>query len=141
MGLGSLFLGPIGWIAEIGSKLLDPIGNIVKSLADAKVQLANAHNDEERIHAQERVTILQNKANLMIAEAPYTRLNVIIRTAMAAIPTILIAKIMLWDKAFGQWTGGHTDALDPNLWKIVFMCYGFYFLTDVSRLVTGIWSK
>jgi hypothetical protein len=140
MGLGWLF-GPIGWIAEIGSKLLSPLGGIVKSLADAKVQLANAKNDEERIHAAERVTILQTKANLMAQEAPFSRLNIFMRTCMAAIPTILIAKVMLWDKAFGQWTHGHTDALDINLWKIVFMCYGFYFLTDVSRLITGIWSK
>ena len=128
-------MGPLAWIFSIGSKLLNPLGNIIGAIPDANVQLANAKSEEERIHANERIVVLQSKANLMAAEAPFTRLNVFVRTALAAAPTLVITKLLVWDKALGQWTGGHTDALDPNLWKIIFMCYGFYFLADVSRVI------
>jgi hypothetical protein len=50
--------------------------------------------------------------------------------------SILIGKVLVWDKALGQWTGGRTDALDPNLWQVVMVVLGFYFLSEtVSRVL------
>lgn len=42
-----------------------------------------------------------------------------VRPALGWIVVLLVGKILLWDKAFGQWTGGSTDPLDTNLWWVV----------------------
>ena len=36
---------------------------------------------------------------------------------MGLCAAILVAKLLVWDLAFGQWTGGHTDKLsDQAFW-------------------------
>jgi hypothetical protein len=49
---------------------------------------------------------------------------------------------LIWDKALGDWTGGHTDALDPNLWQVIMATVGFYFLyegaVNTARILKGV---
>jgi hypothetical protein len=49
-------------------------------------------------------------------------------------------KLYVYDKALGQWTGGHTDALDPNLWTVVTATIGFYFLYEGAINATRIFK-
>jgi len=55
---------------------------------------------------------------------------------------IFVGKLLLWDKAFGQWTGGTTDALDVNLWWIVqtiIIAYmGGRTVEKVAEKITGV---
>lgn len=113
--------------------LINPISGIVKDIADAKVQLAKAETDEERVHAQERIGTLQARRDVMVAEAggPYGWINAMMRGLLALGPTVLLLKIFIYDKALGQWTDGSTDALDPNLWQVVTVVLGFYFLDSI----------
>ncbi len=38
-----------------------------------------------------------------------------------------------FDKALGQWTQGRTDALSPELWQVVMVVVGFYFLYEAFK--------
>jgi len=134
---GFLTGGPIGAVAGFVGDLLAPVNGIIKSLADAKVQLKNAENDEQRIFQQERINALNAKMNLQLGEAPFTRLNAMTRTAAAAGPIIVLLKIFVWDKALGQWTGGYTDPLGEQLWQVIMVVLGFYFVSDMAARVFG----
>lgn len=104
------------------------ISLIVKEIAGARVEAKNAATERERIEAEERARALEARRDLMIAEAGRSRWNMIMRGVLALPVAILIWKIMVYDKALGEWTGGRTDALDDNLWMIVSVVLGFYFL-------------
>lgn len=111
--------------------LVNPIASIVGKIADAKVELAKAQTDTERVHAQERVETLQAKRDIMIAEAggPYGWVNAWIRAGFALPFVIYNGKLVLWDKVLG-W--GSTDALSTELFQIEIACISFYFLYDIT---------
>jgi hypothetical protein len=94
--------------------LVDPISRIVGKIADAKVEHAKAQTDQERVAAEERVRTLQARRDVLVAESG-NRLNAWMR--------------------LGPITGGSTDALDDNLWKVVAAVIGFYFLYEASRFL------
>lgn len=64
-----------------------------------------------------------------------------VRPALGWIVIILLAKILLYDKALGDWTGGHTDALDPNLWNVVMVIIGGYFSSTAVERVAKIFKR
>jgi hypothetical protein len=108
--------------------LFDPISKIVAAIADAKVKLANAQTDQERIHAQERVDTLSARKDVLVAESG-TRINSLIRAGFALPFVIYNAKLVLWDKVLAL---GSTDGLSPELFQVEVACIGFYFLYDIA---------
>lgn len=108
--------------------LVDPISRIVGKVADAKVALANAQTDKDKISAQERVDTLQARKAVLIAESG-ARLNGFIRAAFAIPFVVYNAKLVLWDKVLAL---GSTDGLSPELFQIEVACIGFYFLYDIT---------
>lgn len=124
------------------------INGITKSLSDAKIASIKAVTAEEKIHADERVVTLQARRDTMIAEASSgSRLNLIMRSVIATGPASVLLKIFLWDKVIGSFVGCSaaprgtcgiftTDPLDANLWQVVSIVLGFYFLTEISVGVT-----
>ena len=64
-----------------------------------------------------------------------------VRPGIGWVILILLAKVLLYDKAFGQWTGGHTDALDANLWNVVMVVIGSYFGTAAIERVSQIFKR
>lgn len=116
--------------------MINPIERIASKIADYKIAQQNAQTDQERIHAQERISALEAKRDVLVAEANMPG-NILMRAWLAFPPSFVVAKILVWDKALGQWTGGHTDALDPNLWWLVTSVYGFYFLSKIVDRIKG----
>lgn len=114
--------------------LLNPLGAITKSIAQAYAAKQNAETDQERIQSEQQIKTLEARRDVMVAEARNPG-NVIMRGLLALPPAFVIAKILIWDKALGQWTGGHTDSISPDLWHIVMIVYGFYFLDNIVRRV------
>lgn len=113
--------------------LVDPISKIAGKIADARIAATNATTDREKIAADERVKGLEARMTVMVAEGG-SRINAFTRAALAFPVAILLWKVFVWDKSLGQWTGGRTDALSPELWHVVMVVVGFYFVTDmVSR--------
>lgn len=114
--------------------LLDPISRIAGKIAEAKVAAANAQTDQEKIAADERVKTLEARRDVLVAESGQ-KWNGRMRLFIAFGPAFCLNKIFIWDKALGGLTGGRTDALDDNLWKVVAAVIGFYFLYEASRFL------
>lgn len=117
----------------------DAITNISKSIADARIAAINAKTAEDKIAADEHVKTLEARRDVMIAEAGVSKANMYTRTFIAAPIAILLWKIFVWDKALGQWTNGRTDVLSPELWQVISVVIGFYFLYEgavgITRLI------
>ena len=63
------------------------------------------------------------------------RINRLVRALLALPVAILLWKVLVWDKALGQWTGGSTDPLSAELWQVVAVVVGFYFVTDAAARI------
>lgn len=64
-----------------------------------------------------------------------------VRPTLGWVINIFLAKVLLYDKAFGSWTGGHTDGLDPNLWSVVMVVIGSYFGVAAVERVGQIFKR
>lgn len=129
----------LSFLASLG------IGTIVRQLAAAYEAKQKAVTDVERIAADERIKTLEAKLEakraVLVAEGGLTRVNAYVRAVIGIEVAFLLGKILIWDKALGQWTGGRTDALDANLWQVVMAVVGFYFLYEAATAVTRIIRK
>lgn len=110
--------------------LFTTVNGITSAITNEKIKLAQNQTEAERIATQERIDSLQAKRDVMIAESSGSKLNAIIRAWIGGGVAFLLTKIFVWDKALGDYTGGHTDPLDPNLWQVVMTTIGFYFLYE-----------
>ena len=110
--------------------LVNPLAGLAKSIAQYKIAQANAQTDQERIHAQEMVSTLQARRDVMVAEAGsgYGWINAVMRGLLALGPMIYLNKIYIYDKVLGL---GTTDRLDDHLWNVVMAVVGFYFLYEI----------
>lgn len=130
------------------SGMFGTINHVTDALTNAKIAQMNATTDQEKIAATERVNTLTLRRDVMIAEAATTKLNVYMRFALAGCVLIILAKIFVWDKSVGPFFGcvGKyadaakiaacqmfvTDPLDDNLWHVVMVVVGFYFLSEAA---------
>jgi hypothetical protein len=110
--------------------LAGPLATIAGKILDTKAALAKAQSDDERNKLQVEMEQLNAQKSVLIAEAG-SRLNAIMRGLMAFPVVVLLWKLLIYDKAFGQWTMGHTDPLGDDLWKVVAAVIAFYFLYDI----------
>ena len=127
----------LGSVLGILTGLLDPVAKITNSITDSRLQTMRAQTDQERIAAEERTKALESRRDVLIAESG-SRINRMIRAAIALGPTIYLLKIFIWDKVFQSITHGTTDPLDANLWAVVTAVLGFYFLSEAAINVTRI---
>jgi hypothetical protein len=118
--------------------LFSTVQGITSAITNEKIHLASSQNESDRIASQERIVALQAKRDVMLAESGASRINAIIRACIGGSVAFVLAKIFVWDKALGDYTGGHTDPLDPNLWSVVMATIGFYFLYEGAVNATRI---
>lgn len=111
--------------------LADPVAKITNAIVKAKADAHNAKTEEERIAANERSAMLEKRRDVLIAEAGVSRANILVRSFLALPVGILLWKVLVYDKALGQWTAGRTDQLSPELWHVVMVVLGFYFLYEM----------
>lgn len=126
----------------------DPIEKITAAIVKARADGLNATTEQEKIASQERVSALQARRDVMIAEAPVSRINIILRAGLALAVVIIVWKLLVWDKTIGSLLGCSqapagtckiftTDPLDANQWWIVTVVIGFYFLYEGALGVTN----
>ncbi len=115
-------------VLSFALSLIDPISRIAGKIADAKVELAKAQTDQDRIKSAERVAALESRRDVMMAESG-SRINALIRAAFALPFVIYNAKLILWDKVLGL---GSTDQLSQELFYVEMACISFYFLYDIT---------
>lgn len=105
------------------------IGTIAEELRKANADRLNAQNDQQRIDADRAIAALEAKRDVLVAESN-SPINKFVRAAIAAPTIVLLWKVEVYDKALGEWTGGHTDAIPSDLWTVVTVVLSFYFVTD-----------
>lgn len=125
-------------LAGIGKAILSfftggGLKGIAAELEDAYEARLKAETDTDKLVADQRIAQIQARASVQRAEAG-SPINAFIRACIALPVAILLAKVLVYDKALGQWTGGTTDALSPELWSVVTAVVGFYFLYETVAL-------
>lgn len=115
----------IGWLLS----LINPLGRIVDKLADAHVQRANAATEQQRIAADERIKTLEARRDVILKAQsdPFERW---VRVGFSLPFVLYLWKLVVWDKLLG-W--GATDNLSPDLWAILYIVLGGYFVDTVVR--------
>jgi hypothetical protein len=114
--LGKLIATPV-----IGA-ILGPIVNGLLTAQKQRLEAAGSHEARVADLAQKSLDLDKREAevnaSIVIAEQGhwFTRC---IRPLLGLAVVVLVWKVIVYDKALGQWTGGSTDALDPKLWNVV----------------------
>lgn len=109
--------------------LINPVSAIAKQIAQYEIAKQNAQTDQARIEADKQIAALQAKQAVLVAESNSPG-NIIMRAWLAFPPSFIVAKILIWDK-----TVGGTTTLSPDLWRLIWIVYGFYFVDKiVNRL-------
>lgn len=136
----SIILGAITGLAGPIAQATTSITGLMKAKVDAKsnTELAKINSELEQVH--DRKAVLLAEAGNRIASL----LNAVQRNLMATAVSIIIWKLLVWDKVVGSYYGCtgpaardllkcdtfRTDPLDTNQWAIVGAVAGFYFLTS-----------
>lgn len=108
-------------------KLIDPISAITREIGNTRVKLAQEQNTERRIKLEGEVAALNAQQSVLIATQQFF-LNRLMRFLIAFPVAFVLWKLFIWDKALGL---GSTDALGQDLWDILKIVVGGYFLTNV----------
>jgi len=138
---------PFNLLAALPSLISGAFGtvnNITNAISNEKINARKALTEEDRIAAEERVKTLEARRDVMIEEGRGSRINMIMRAALAGCVLIVLAKLMVWDKVIGSLAGCSaapkgtcgiftTDQLDDNQWKVIMIVIGFYFLYEAVR--------
>lgn len=123
----------LGWLL----KIINPISSITKQIIDWKVKQANAQTEQERIKAEVEIATLEAQKQVLLAEQtnPFTRM---VRPLWAFAFIIYTWKVVVWDKVLG-W--GVTDPLDANMWGLMMVIAGAYFISrSAEKVVNKIWG-
>ena len=144
------FLSLIGGLPALISGMFGTINGITNAISNQKIAAINATTQEAKIAAEEQVQTLQARRDVLIAEAGSgSRINLWMRVALAIGPAAILLKVFLWDKVIGSFAGCAqappgtcgiftTDPLDANLWQVITIVLGFYFVSEVTLGVTRI---
>jgi hypothetical protein len=111
------------------------ISSITNAISNAKIAAIQATTEEAQIAANEQVATLQARRDVLIADASQSHMDIWIRSLIAVGPSVYLAKIFIYDKVLAL---GNTDPLDPNLWNVVMVVLGFYFLATASISISRI---
>lgn len=118
------------WLSIV-SLLIGALPAIAGEISKARIQAQNAKTEQERISAEERIKSLEARRDVLVAESN-TPWNTLGRAFLMLPFGLYFAKLLIWDKVL-EW--GNTDPLSPILTALAFTVYGFYFATDITRIL------
>jgi hypothetical protein len=129
-------------IGTVLSIVMGGLPGIAREIAKARTDAINAQTEQQKIEAEERVKILEARAKVMVAEAD-TPWNAIARFLLISPFVVILWQYIVWDKIMCKWFTSAADAaracstddLSPNLWYLMFVIFGFYFVQDVAKIV------
>lgn len=119
------------------SLVTGPLTSISHDLKEAYQSKLNAANDAERIAADERINLLEARKSTILA-AQSDPIERWVRVGFALPCVVYINKLYIWDKVLG-W--GVTDNLSPELWQILWIVLGGYFVDMTVRGTARIIKK
>lgn len=143
-------------LAWIGAKLLatpvigtilNYIFNFVLKYQQQKLDAQGAHEVQVGTLAAKAIALDQREAELN------SQLNVVeqgnwltrsVRPLLALPVIILMWKLLVWDKALGQWTHGSTDSLSDQIWwyctTVTIAYMGGRTAEKIADKISGIWK-
>jgi hypothetical protein len=122
----------LGWLVS----LINPVRSITEQLVKWKLKQADAKTEQARIEAEVEIATLEAQKQVVLAEQSnfFTRM---VRPLWAFAFIIYTWKIVVWDKVLG-W--GVTDPLDKNMWGLMMVIAGAYFISrSAEKVVNKIW--
>lgn len=114
-------------------KLINPISAIAKEIGNTRVRIEQERNTERRIELEGMLGALEAQQNVLIASQQFF-LNRLARFLLTVPIIVILWKLFIWDKVLG-W--GVTDPLGSDLWDILKIVMGGYFVT----LAVDRWRK
>lgn len=140
--IGKLIAAPV-----LGT-LLTNISNIVLGWQKQKIVAEGTLEEHEDRLAQRSLALDQREAELNTALLIKEQGNWVtrwVRPALAVPVIVIIAKLLIWDKALGDYTHGHTDPLDVHMWSyintVVISYMGGRSAEKVADKIAGIFKK
>lgn len=114
-----MFFKLLTWLSSGG---IAAIGEQLNKAYDAKLK---ATNDHEKLQAEQDIAQLEAQQAILLAEQGRW-LTSWIRPAIAFPFVVYLWKLVIYDKVLG-W--GATDNLSTDLWQLMMVVVGAYFLT------------
>ncbi|MCF6344190.1 MAG: hypothetical protein L3J15_05870 [Devosiaceae bacterium] len=110
---------------------LNPLKFITEALVAANKNKLEAQNDDERIKADVNIASLEAKRDVLISLASEPWWTP--RSLMGYCVVILVAKLLVWDSAFGF---GVTPDVGSLVTWITVTIIGFYFMSKSAETIT-----
>jgi len=101
---------------------IQAIGGELRQAYEAKLK---AQTDAEKLEADQAIARLEAQQSILLAEQGRW-MTAWVRPAIAFPFVLYVWKLIIWDKVLGY---GATDDLSPNLWNMMTVIIGAYFLT------------
>ena len=142
------------WI--VGKLIATPIiGAMFKGIGDIVLNWRKQTLDAQGSHEVQVSTVVAKSIELDKREAELNAETVwreqgnwvtrSIRPLLALPVIILVWKLLVWDKALGQWTGGSTDSLSDQIWwyctTVTIAYFGGRTAEKIADKISGIWKK
>ena len=131
--IGAILQPIIGGLLTAQKQKLDAVGSHEAVAADLAKKAFDLDMKEAEVNA---ATVVAEQGNIITRS---------IRPLLALPVIILVWKLLVWDKALGQWTSGHTDALSDQIWwyctTVTIAYMGGRSIESVAAKISGIWKK
>ena len=142
-----------GWLANLVSvpiigAILQPL---ISGLLTAQKQKLDAVGSHEAVVvdlASKSFELDKREAELNAETVRVEQGNWVTRSIrpLLALPVIILVwKLLVWDKALGQWTSGKTDPLSEQIWwyctTVTIAYFGGRTIEKVADKISGIWKK
>jgi hypothetical protein len=106
------------------------VSSITGAIRDMRKDALDAGNTERRIELESTIAVMENRRAVLVAEAK-GNWNVFFRMFLAFPFAVFLWKVVIWDKVLG-W--GVTDDLSPDLWNLMMIVFGFFFVYETAAL-------
>lgn len=124
------------WTAIL-SLVVGALPTVISSLAQARVDLANATTEQAKVTANENIKALESKRDVLIANST-SPWDSIMRASILAPFTFYIAWTVAWDKIGCKWffndASCTTDPLADWQINILGVLLAYLFVTDVTKI-------
>lgn len=140
--LGKLIAAPV-----IGA-ILSPIINGLLTAQKQKLDAVGSHEAVAADLAKKSFELDQREAEVNADVVKSEQGNWVTRSIrpLLALPVIVLMwKLLVWDKALGQWTNGSTDSLSDQIWwyctTVTIAYMGGRTAEKIADKISGIWKK
>lgn len=119
---------------------ISPVEKIADAISKAQTAKLAANTNQEKMKYDYIKKGLEAKMEVLVREGRWSP-NAWVRSFIALPTGILLWKVLVYDKALGEWTMGTTDALSPELWGVIKIVLGFYFVYEAANMAFNSWRR